>query len=558
MWKQHPGSDRQVPRHRDGLAGEAHSPELSLLALQRSAGNRAVNRLLEGPGARSLPPPPRSVLARQPRTTRPTASTASTATFPWRGEISATWNAALRRAPHKAQDDPYRNIIADLPHGTALVVTAEEHGWLHVEVQLDGNKLAGYVSHELVRYVGPVAPPDPFTLPTIDMSWGDAMVVVKRAHNRRLAFPDWTPTGDDARKLDLAIARLEHLARYTVDPMTYAVSFRAPDSGKIKIRRIEDFILFVEAVEQQYPQATAGEIAGELRQIWFGGSNWEALLNSRGVFAGGKAVDIEHEPDPIAVRFDITDLKTTGQALETRFGDVDIWHVIAGIDAALNGAALEPSGDEDAHLKWRTLHDADAGDPRDFATWSGDLGQAYAEYLVARYVKGDASVRLLAFVAAKASPEQLLGDIHGYIAKEVFRQIPINRDTGWGSIGHDQTVSNILTLLYLLDKSGTPAAASSETYLQTVSGKSGADLRTFIAERSLAFARPWYAKKAEEYRGKAGSFWHRPGLSKESILQGLMDEFDEMHAKNERTAIAQDKLEAAIAKFLPLLAGDVR
>lgn len=542
MRKQHLRSDPQVPGHRDRIARPPRTPHASLLALQRSAGNAAVNRLL----------------ARQPTTTRPTPSTADTATFPWRGEISATYNAALRRRPHKAKDDPYRDIIADLNHGTAVVVTGEEHGWLHVEAQLDGHKLDGYVSHELVRYVGPVAPPSPLSFPTtIDLSWGDAMVTVKRAQNRRIAYPDWTPTGDEAHKLELAIDRLEHIAQYTVDRATYAVSFRTPDSGKIKIRTIEDFILFVEAVEQQYPQATPGEIAGELRQIWFGGANWEALLNSRGVFVAGKAVDIEHEPDPIAVRFDITDLKTTGQKLETRFGDVDIWHVLAGIDAGLGGAAPEPSGDEDAHLKWQTLHDADAGDPRDFATWSGDLGQAYAEYLVARYVKGDASARLLAFVAAKASPEQLLGDIHGYIAKEVFRLIPINRDTGWGMVGHEATVSNILRLLYLLDKSGTPAAAGYETYLQAVSGKSSAELRTFIVERSLAFARPWYAKKAEEERGRAGSFIHDPSLSKKGILDGLMHEFDDNHAKNERTAITQDKLDAAVEKFLPILGGNI-
>jgi hypothetical protein len=509
--------------------------------LQRSLGNAAVTRLL----------------ARQPTATKPPPSAA---TFPWRGEISATWNAALRRAPHKKPDDPYRDIVADLDRGTEVVVKGEEHGWLHVEVTVDGKQQTGYVSHELVRYVGPVAePPAPVTLPTtFDFSWGDAMVTVKRAHNRKLAYPDWTPTRDEGHDLDVAMDKLEHWAGYTVDRTTYDVSFRAPSSGKIKIRSIEDFVLFVEAVELQYPQATPGAIAGELRQIWFGGANWEALLDSRGVLVAGKAVDIEHEPDPIAVKFDIPALKTTGQKLETRFGDVDIWHVLAGIDAALNGAALEPAEDTDAHLKWKTLRAADAGDPRDFATWSGDLGQAYAEYLVARYVKDDASARLLAYVEAKASPEQLLGDVHGYVATEVFKQTPVYRGTGWGFTGNDATVSNILRTLYLVDKIGTAAEDSYESHLRSVSGKSSAELRTFIVERSLAFARPWYAKVAEDYRGKAGSFWHRPGLSKASILDGLMKEFDDTHTKNERTATEQDKFETAIAKLMPLLSGSIR
>ena len=499
-------------------------------------------------------------LARQPTTTRQGAqTTTSTGTFPWRGEISARYNAALRRGPHKNPDDPYRDIEADLDAGTAVTVTGEERGWLHVEVTVDGHTLTGYVSHELVRYVGPVqATPPSDPIGVIDMSWGAAMVMVKRAQNRRAAFPDWTPTGDEARELDQAIARLEHLAGYTVDHGTYAVTFTAPSTGKIVIRSIEDFILFVEAVEQQYPQAPPADIAGELRQIWFGGSNWEALLHGRGVIDAGKAVDIEHEPDPIAVRFDIPALKTTGQKLDTRLGVVDVWHVLAGIDAALNGTALEADQhDDDARLKWQTLHTADAGDPRDFVPWSGDLGQAYAEYLLARYVKNDASARLLAFVEAKASPEQLLGDIHGYIATEVYSATPIPARTGWGMVGQDMTVSNLLRTLYLVDKTGGPAAGTYEGYMAAASGKSKDDLPPFVVQRALAFARPWYAKVAEEYRGRIGSLLDRPGLSKKSILEGLMAEFDELHAKNERTT-GLNRFDEAIAKFAGLLGGDVR
>ena len=168
-----------------------------------------------------------------------------------------------------------------------------------------------------------------------------AFVALKQAENRRMAVPDWTPTADEQRDLDRATETLEATGRYAVDHTTFAVTF-LQGGGKIKVESIEDFVLFVETVEKQYPQATPGEIAGEVRQIWFGGANWEALLNSPGVSVGGKAMDIEHEPDPIAQIFDIPALKSTGHKLATGFGDVDISHVVAGIDAALNGAAVEP------------------------------------------------------------------------------------------------------------------------------------------------------------------------------------------------------------------------
>jgi hypothetical protein len=511
-----------------------------VLRLQHAAGNRAVAHLL-----------------RSPKT-----ATKTTHDVPWRGGVSATWNAALRRAPVKDADHPYDNIIADLPKGTAVTVVGEERGWLHAEVVLDGNKVTGYISHELVRFTGPVVTPptDPDQPLVIDMGlFGTrpAFVALKQAENRRMAVPDWTPTADEQRDLDRATQTLEDTGSYAVDHATFAVTF-LQGGGKIKVESIEDFVLFVDTVEKQYPQATPGEIAGEVRQIWFGGANWEALLNSPGVSVGGKAIDIEHEPDPIAAMFDIPALKSTGHKLTTAFGDVDISHVIAGIDAALNGAAVEPRDhDSDAHLKWETLGAADTGDPRDFVTWSGDIGQAYGEYLVARYVDGKPG-RLLAYVETKASSEQLLGDIHGYIAAQVFRDTPVNVGTGWWTVGQSATVSNILRTFYMVEKTGSAGAGTYESFVEKVSGKSGADMRRFVLDRSLAFARPWYAKVAESSRGGVSSWLHDPSASKEGILSGLMLEFDQQHAKNEGTADEIDKLGTVIDRFLPILGGGVR
>jgi hypothetical protein len=77
-------------------------------------------------------------------------------------------------------------------------------------------------------------------------------------------------------------------------------------------------------------------------------------------------------------------------------GDVDIGHVMAGIDAALSGAPSEypkvfltALGHHSSlmELRHKTIKEASGGDVRDVATWAGDLGQAYAEFLVARWVR---------------------------------------------------------------------------------------------------------------------------------------------------------------------------
>jgi hypothetical protein len=512
----------------------------SVLRLQGAAGNRAVAQLLRSP---------HGVAAHE---------------FPWHGEVSAKWNAALRRRPVKDAAQPYENIIADVPHGTSVTVSGEENGWLHAEVVVDGKSLTGFISRELVEYKGSSAPPAPS--PTADQGplvidlgvWttDGAFVALKRAENRLRAVPDWEPTDDERSDLERAADTLEQTNKYVVDRTTFAVSFAGPSyKSKIKVETIEDFILFVEAVEDEYSQATPEQVVGEVRQIWFSGPNWEALLNSPGINNAGRTVDIEHEPDPIAQRFDIPALKASGHKVATSFGAVDFGHVVAGLDGALNGAALAPADPDSVEgLKYRTLHGADAGDPRDFVTWSGDIGQAYGQYLVTRYVEGHDRTTLGEAVATKASPEQLLGDIHGYIIAEVFRRTPPNVGTGWGLV-QQAKVSDILRTLYLVDKSGTPAAASYESLVEQVAGKSASELRDFALQRSLAFARPWYAKVAGESRGYVGTLEHNRSVSKAVVLKELMEEFDAKHAENERSAAAEDKIGALIDRFMAMLPG---
>ena len=74
---------------------------------------------------------------------------------------------------------------------------------------------------------------------------------------------------------------------------------------------VSDFILFVEEVERQYPTATPGQIASEIRQIWFSDANWELLSAGDGI----SKTDIESEPNPIAKKFDMADLSPSAKDL---------------------------------------------------------------------------------------------------------------------------------------------------------------------------------------------------------------------------------------------------
>ena len=481
--------------------------------------------------------------------------------FPWIGRIGNTWSASLRKSPEKNPDQPHRNTLADLPRDTEVRVINQKGGWLLVNVIVDGKTLEGYVSQELVTYVKASATDlGEITLKVKVPSLAEAFVELKKAETRKAKEGSaFKPTEDEQSDINVAMGVLKQTKKYVVDESTYAVTFAHKPGVKTEIDTIEDFVLFVENVEKQYAGASPKEVVSEIRQLWFSDVNWELLVASEGISEAGKDVDIETEPDPIASQFNMKTLAPAAgsKQFDTRMGKVDIGHVMAGIDARLSGfpaaypkshLAKKGHDDSDTELKYKTLKAASGGDSRDFATWAGDLGQAYAEYLVERYVKGNASASLSAFSAAKAPSEEILGDIHGYIAVEVFRDVPASMSP----TGAEVKVSNILRDMYLVEKS-----AGGNTYqkqFEKVSGKSGADLKAFIAERSLRFAKPWYAKKAVEHRGWRGS----KGWTKEGILENTLKEFDDKHAENEKNANASDKLESLADDLVNQLSGSIK
>ncbi len=509
-----------------------------LAALSRGAGNSAVCRLL----ARQPVAPP----AADPRTR-----------FPWVGKVHGTWAAALRKTPAKDAGDPHANTLVDLPRGTEVRIVNRKGGWLQAEVTHEGSALQGYISQELVAYVGESA----YELPEITVSVDvptvpEAFVELKRAETGKTTG-SFTPSEDEQDRIDLAVSVLRDTKKYVVDESTYKVDFDRSARPKVQITTIEDFILFVEQVERAYPAAKPAEVAAEIRQVWFSDVNWELLVASQGIRSGGDLVDIETEA-PIATAFDMKQIAPPGGSLQltTPMGSVDVGHLLAGIDANLSGAPtaypegfLEEregitGGDHDtfkSEAKYDALKAAHKGDVRDFTTWSGDLGQAYAEYLIDRHLLGNPKATLADWVARKSPPEELLGDIHGYIAVEVWKSVPAAKSPTGGEL----KISNILRDLYLVSKPKSTYAS----HFERVSRRSPADHAKYITERTVAFARTWYAKRS--YEEKGADAW-RPS----AILKEKSDEFDDKHKWNEIAADPQDKVEVLVEDLLRRLGSE--
>ena len=258
----------------DGALSQRH-----VLQLQATAGNAAVVGLLaQRARPRPLPSLSRSatppVVARKPGPSTGTRTDPTPATtFPWVGKVQTRYNAALRRDPSKDPNTPYANITADLPTGAMVEVTGVEKGWLKVEVINPAGRgpQKGYVSHELIRFIRGGAweiemPPDP--VPRLAFSVTEAFLVLKRAETKRASDPRYAPTDDETRRIEVATKSLEDTKRYRVDPSTFRVTFAQTAGTKIKIESIEDFVLFAETVERQYPKATPTEVASEIRQVF--------------------------------------------------------------------------------------------------------------------------------------------------------------------------------------------------------------------------------------------------------------------------------------------------
>lgn len=501
------------------------------MSLHRAAGNRAFGR----------------VLARYRRASG----------YPWIGKVKP-WSAALRvgpGGPHGAK----AKALADLPRGTEVKVVNRKGGWLVVTATVDGKERTGYVSQELIEYVrmgvtelGEVVVSA--HVPTL----GEALAKLKALEKRRQrAAGPLTLDEDERADVDLAIAVIEKTKKYTVDSATFAVRFDRSAGSKTQVTTIEDFVLFVEEVERAYPRASPGEVASEIRQAWYSDPQWDILSGGQGIRDGSKLVDIETEA-PIASAFDMKQIAPTSGSLrlDTKYGTVDIGHVLAGIDLALNGmsasypkAFLKARGDETwkEDAMYDALKEVSGGNTADFATWSGDLGQAYAEYIFEHYVEAQKYSRtnrpltdLAAQQAKWATDPELLGDIHGYFAVAAWKAVP----SAESPTGSEMTVSNVLRDLYL-----TPRSAISYSV-----GKSGGELETYLTQRTLAFASIWYAKNAYAETG----YWDSSGVRPSTVIKNYIDEFYGHHKDNEAKADAANKLSAMIRRVLPMFKGTLK
>ena len=207
----------------------------------------------------------------------------------WIGRIRGTYSAALRITPSKDPDNPHAGTLADLDEGEFVEVHGHERGWLKVGATVGGRQIEGYVSQELVAFDRWDL--DPEAIKT-GLTMREAFVVLKRAETHKTADAGYKPSEQERTSISAAIATVKGDPKYQVNETTYRVTFASTGRSKIKITTIEDFVLFVETVEAQYPDASAKEIVSEIRQLWFSDENWELLVDSEGITDRGQQVDI--------------------------------------------------------------------------------------------------------------------------------------------------------------------------------------------------------------------------------------------------------------------------
>jgi N-acetyl-anhydromuramyl-L-alanine amidase AmpD len=354
--------------------------------------------------------------------------------------------------------------------------------------------------------------------------------------------------------LKAAIDQLEKAGRYQVDRDTRRV---LPVNKPMKIANALDFILFVEALESMYPKGQAADIVSEIRQTQYNGPNWDLMLSSQGLRengAAGKLVNIEEAGHPISRLYDLAHLKNAAKSLETRQGKVAMLHVCAGIDATWSPIAaafprsyLTERGANAKELaaledRFALLDEAAEGEVADFATWAGDLGQAYAELIHARFDKG-ADTRLADYVAKFASPPELLGDLLGYIADAVSAEV-VETDL---APDRAKKTSRVLRNLFLVDKAQVGMKTLPGAFVQR---RAGSDDAAFLEARVLRFARLWYAKlRSASLIGAAVKAIGEGSASARDIVAAFASDFDGHHAAYEKNAAAGEKLSDAVNDF---------
>jgi hypothetical protein len=401
---------------------------------------------------------------------------------------------------------------------------------------------------------GAPAPPAPVPYPGAGvLPLRDALVILKRAQTLRAANAGYRPAGADRQRIDAAVARIRAYPKYLVNDVTYRVTFAEKAGAKVQIATIEDFVLLVEAVEAQYPAASAQQVVSEIRQVWFSDEHWELLLASNGIVERGAKVDIETEPNPIAERFDMVHLAAAGppmpagscsreggRVVTTSMGPVNLGHLMAGIDARLSGfpPANPHRWNPASAYKYDKLKEFSGADPTAFATFSGDLGQAYAVFIFQRYDQKVASSTLRGTVAQCARPSELLGDIHGYIAVAVAADA---RSSGASPTGSAVTASGIVRDLYLIDRSSS--ATTYLSYLEKVARRQGSRLAQYIAATSTSFAHLWYAKVNFDVYGKYRGW-------PPQLFEDYVREFSELDDRHTARAPAAETLDGVVAELL--------
>ena len=241
-----------------------------------------------------------------------------------------------------------------------------------------------------------------------------------------------------------AYADVQDLQRRPTPASAPSAATAARTAGPIRVRTVEEFIELARFVEDLYPNASPGEVASELRQIWYYEAGWRGFINSDGIEDEGHDVNLESETHPIAAFFDIRYLRRESHSgtVATPFGEVALGHVIAGIDARINGAAPPRGARRDRlspqdRFAYDLAVEAVQGRAREFSTWACDFGDAYAHAMHGT----PASVAL----ASKAGPAELAGDLDGYVAVDVVAQ-----HDHPGPVAGQLPVSEILRLFYSL------------------------------------------------------------------------------------------------------------
>ena len=169
---------------------------------------------------------------------------------------------------------------------------------------------------------------------------------------------------------------------------------------------------------------------------------------------------------------------------------------------------------------------------------------------MARYVK-DEKLTLAQAALDSADEGALLGDIHGYIVMDVWKSVPPSESPS----GETMTVSNILRDMYLVGVDKSKKGACYQKFFEQASGKKASELQAFITDRSLAFAKPWFAKKVAEHRGFFGNLGK--GWSKQGVLDTSMAEFDTTHAKHVASGSAE-QLETLVKDLLKKLSSELK